>query len=190
MKTKSCQRLLTLIGIVFLLTTCKDAPKPDITGEFTDGNGGTAVSETRLERNITNTSGDVIATYQYDATYFIEIYSATSNADSTLLALTDIGGEGLSLVTSRIYGRPDTACRYLAALMARDENFEIDLTGERENAGGIEFYQVELHNGSVYRGLYCAELKNNTGVAISVQATSWAMLAYKQIYFILNSATL
>lgn len=189
MKTKSCRQLL-LLGLLFLLTSCKEAPEPDISGEFGNGNGGTAVGTTQAERNITKTSGEVIATYKYDATYFLEIYSAASSADNSFLVLTDIGAEGLTIAFSRIYGRPDTACRYLAALLARDEEFEIDLVGERENTQGIEFYQVEVHKGADYRGMYCAELKDEVGVAMTVQATSKAMLAYQQTYSVLNSFTL
>ncbi|MFH2130890.1 MAG: hypothetical protein ABIK68_11015 [bacterium] len=190
MNPKNCRHLLILFGTLFLLTTCKEAPEPDITGQFGSGSGGTTVSGAQNRRNITKTSGEVIATYAYDAAYFVEIYSAAVSTDPIFLALADIQGEGLSLVISRIYGRPDTACRYVAALLARDEGFEIDLTGERENTLGIAFYQVEVHKGSDYRGLFCAELKDDIGVSLAVRATARAMLASEQIYFILNSLTL
>jgi len=185
MNTITCRRLLTLFGIVFLLTTCQETPETDLTGEFGNGTGGTTVSETQALTEITNTSSGVIATYKYDT----EFFDAFSGDDPVFQLLSDKGGEGISLLTARIFGRPDTACRYVAAVMARDEDFEIDLTGERENAQGIEFYQVELHQGSIYRGLYCADLKDNFGISVSVQATSKAMLSYEQIYFILNSIT-
>ncbi len=186
MKTISCRHLLILLGIVFLLAACKEAPEPDLTGEFGNGSDGTAVSGTPSLAEITDTGSGVIATYKYDPIFF----TAFPGVDPIFLILTDNGGEGISVVTSRIYGRPDTACRYLAALMARDEDFEIDLTGDRENAQGIEFYQVEVHKGSIYRGLFCADLKNNIGVSITVQGTSKTMLSYEQIYYILNSVTI
>lgn len=189
MKTISCRRLFTLVGIVFLLAACKDAPEPDLTGEFGTGSGGAAVSGIQSQKNITGTSGEIIATYKYDATFFTEIPNTVLDPDATFLILADTGNTGLSVVTARIFGRPDTACRYLAALMARDEDFEIDLTGERKNAQSIDFYQVEVHKGSTYRGLFCADLKGNIGVSITVQGTSKAMLSYEQIYFILNSVT-
>jgi hypothetical protein len=185
MKIITSRRLLTLFGIVFLLTACQEEPEADLTGEFGNGSGGTAVSETQALAEITNKSGDVIATYKYDTDFF----DAFPGDDPVFQLLSDTGDEGIFLLIARIFGRPDTACRYMAAVMARDENYEIDLTGERENAQAIEIYQVELHQGSIHRGLFCADLIDNIGISISVQSTSKAILSYEQIYFILNSIT-
>ncbi|MCP4754593.1 MAG: hypothetical protein GY866_27230 [Proteobacteria bacterium] len=188
MKLRSVILLFAVFGLV--LFSCQEVPDEDLEGALGVGVGGPTVGAGLVAKNLTKSNGEVIATYRYDGAYFLEMYGASSSADTVFQSLVDFQGDGIQLSLLRSVGRPDTACRYQAALLARDEDFEIDLTGDRENTNGIDVYQVEIHKASDFRGFFCSELKDGIGVLVAVQASSKDALGYEQIYFVLNSIEL
>ena len=187
--TRLLQFTVTLLCFL-LLVACSDVPEEETASAMGNGSGGRSTGLNLVTRDITKVSGEVIATYQYDGDVFTEIFSAASTAETIFLILTDITGSDISITSARIIGRPDTACRYQAAVLARDQNFEIEDTTLKTNASGIEFYHVSIRKSADYRDLYCASLSDQIGVSFTITASSAEFLRYQQVYFLLNSVVL
>ena len=189
MKIENMFKLTPLwVIICFLLFSCAPPPEDELEGALGPGSGGDMVGTNLVSKDVTKADATVIGTLNYDGDYFTEIPSTDPSADSPLLySLVGTTQTSLSLVFIRILGRPDTACRYQAALLARDEEYTIDESGLRTNDDDLEIYQVNVHKGSTYKSFFCTELKNNNGLSITITGASKAETSYLQVYAILNS---
>ena len=107
-------------------------------------------------------------------------------ADEILYVYEDTA-ETVLVIVSRISGRPDTPCRFSAALLARDEGFAILASGDVINAAGLAFHQVNLARGDVFQRFHCTELRSNVGIQISSRSTGGDKLDFEQLHFLLNS---
>lgn len=176
---------LVLASTLFLgLAGCGAEEEPELSGRFGDGSVGTAVDVDAVETaSIRTSSGTAIGSYAYDANYF----SDETDEDSEAAVLLVSESDGLVVRGSTISGRPDTPCRFSAAVMARDDDFDIRDAGERSNSQGLDFYQVNLKRGSTYRSVYCATLQGDLGVFLLAEAEGGSLLKSRQLRYVLNS---
>jgi hypothetical protein len=93
----------------------------------------------------------------------------------------------LQILITHISGRPDTPCRFNAAVLARDSGFEIGDTGFRSNALGQRLYQVNLQQPGAYVTLFCANLLDNAGSQFSIFADAPDKVSWLQVYAVINS---
>ena len=170
------------------------------------GNGGPAVG-TATQATLRDTDGHKLGTIEYDAAYFVNttaigtpaapgpndpilpdypIDSATPPAFTMGVVGND--AEGLHMFLVLIAGRPDTPCRFQAALAARDQGFTIWGDGaDVLNGHGLEFHEVVISRGKLYVRLDCALLSNNLGIEVITQSTPAGRLGSRQVHFVLNS---
>ncbi len=146
--------IITLICLCISFSCSDLSEEEESASVLGDGSGGTATGSNLVAHNITKATGGIIANYQYDGDVFVELYSGTSSADTVFQILSDITSSGISITISRIIGRSDTACRYQAAVLARDLDFDIEDTALKTNKNGIEFYLVQVQKADDYRNLY------------------------------------
>lgn len=184
------QYLFLLICCVTLFACSDIAEEEETASLLGNGSGGVAVSANLITRDITKSSGELIGTYQYDGDVFLEVFSAASSAETVFLILSDITGSTITVTAGRIIGRPDTACRYQAAVMARDLDYEIEDTALKKNAEDIEFYKVSVSKSGAYVDLYCATLSDQIGVSFIVSSSSVEAPQFQQVFSLLNSVTL
>ncbi|HEX9843679.1 MAG TPA: hypothetical protein VGC20_13055, partial [bacterium] len=84
--------------------------------------------------------------------------------------------------------RPDTPCRFHAALLARDEGFTISGDGEdRVNDRGVVFHEVVLVKGAQLLRLDCAQLTGIFGVEMFGDSLVSGGLDTQQVHAVLNS---
>jgi hypothetical protein len=182
--------LIALTGWL-LLTSCADpVDETESAVAIDDGAGGIAAGSNLSTQELTKATGEVIATFQYDADVFVPLQVAASSEESLRWVLGDLSGSGLTVAITRIAGRSDTACRYQAAVLARDHEFEIDDPGWKINANDIRYYWVRVQRPADDRDLYCAELVDRIGFAIIVSGQQPLSLNYRQVHFLLNSLAL
>jgi hypothetical protein len=101
----------------------------------------------------------------------------------------DISGDEVVMIMTRIIGRPDTPCRFQAALLARDHGYEIDKSGDRKNDNGLELHQVNLKNDKIpeHQRFYCFQLKKPFGIQINVFTVDEEHQDWRQVFHLLNS---
>jgi hypothetical protein len=170
-----------LLALAVLAAAGCSPEEDEWSGPFGPGYGGPAVALPATGYPLTNADGVKLGRLEADATYF-----AVAPLPGTLLALQNPSGELVLLVTE-IFGRPDTPCRYTAALLARDEGYTILASGDRVNDNGLEFHQVDLAKGATYLGLYCTTLRGNAGIQIGGESRNGNRLRNRQVHFVLNS---
>ena len=186
---RNLSTVCALLAALGALSACgSDKQKDKLAGLIGPGAGGTAASPpvgTPQSPNIARPDGTVIGQYTYQDGFF-----SLNTSDSTLIGLLNAtpGGEpSLIILISHISGRPDTPCRFNAALLARDAGLDIGDTGFRRNDEGQELYQVNLSGHGQYVQLFCADLRGNTGAQFSVHADAPDKVSWLQVYAVLNS---
>jgi hypothetical protein len=129
-----------------------------------------------------------VGTLEYDNGYFT-LDPPPPGADATVVGvLTFVGPGTLSLRIGGIFGRPDTPCRFHAALLARDEGFTISGDGEdRVNDRGVVFHEVVLVKGAQLLRLDCAQLTGIFGVEMFGDSLVSGGLDTQQVHAVLNS---
>lgn len=153
-----------------------------------DGTGGQAVnSSTTATASIPDLVGGTQGQLSYDASYFVYQAQTPSETDPRAgLLVTAAGDLGLQLTI--IFGRPDTPCRYQAALAARDDGFAIQGDGaDRVNTHQVQFHEVLLRKGVQYWRLDCADLQGNVGVQVQTVSTPTDERDLQQVAYVLNS---
>lgn len=166
-----------------LLPGCAMEPEDELSGPFGPGAGGPAVPQGAVRTvALTTAGGAPMGSLQYDDGYF-----AAAPVPETLVVLDSGAPDAVTLAVTRITGRPDTPCRFSAALLARDEGYTILASGDRTNANGLEFHQVNLVRGSTYQRFYCTGLRSDAGIQISGRSLGGNRLGTLQVHFVLNS---
>jgi hypothetical protein len=144
---------------------------------------------------LTSPNGAGVGSFQYDpyvsgspATGFF-ILSADPPGSTVIGTLTDGStfASGIAIELAHISGRPDTPCRFTAAVLARDAGYDLGDTGFRKNALGQELYQVNISKPGSYLSLFCAELSNHAGTQFTVSADAPDKLSWFEVYGVLNS---
>ena len=173
---------LAMLGLLLLLASC--APPSDIqelSGPFGPGSGGPTVNTGALVTQPITSGGLPLGSLDYDSTYFTPI---PTGSEVVMLA----GGAGaVMLSVAPISGRPDTPCRFQAALLARDHGYAILAAGDRTNAQGLDFHEVDLGPGADFQRFYCTELRSNLGVLINGISKPTNALGIEQVHLVLNS---
>lgn len=170
--------LLALGGI----SACgSDTQKDTLSGYLGPGSGGPGVGPLTAA-DLTKPDGSVIGSMGYDATFFIP-----SGPTATLQGALVSPAYGVSIGLSHISGRPDTPCRFSAAVLARDGGYELGDTGFRKNAYGQELYEVDLSLPGRYQRLFCAQLRDNVGTQFWVVADAPDKVDWMQVHATLNS---
>lgn len=171
-----------LLAAVLIGAGCAPEKKDELSGPFGPGAGGPAVPQGAVQTlPITTGDGTPIGSLQYDDGYF-----AQTPVTGMLYVLTN-ATDNVSLAIGRITGRPDTPCRYDAAIQARDDGYTILASGDRTNANGLEFHQVNLVKGAIEQRFYCTELYNHVGIQIDGISLTAGALDWEQVHFVLNS---
>lgn len=168
--------LLLALG---LLSACgSDKQKDSLDGPIGPGAGGPAVGP-GTPATLTKPDGTVIGGLAYDGVYFTPLPPPPG-------ALTN-SSDGIAIFMTNISGRPDTPCRFNAAVLARDAGYEIGDTGFRTNALGQELYQVNLSSPGSWVRLFCANLRDNAGMQFAISANAPDKVSWRQVYYVMNS---
>lgn len=178
---------LVLAGV--FLTACGEdddaPPRP-----FGPGSGGPPLANPIQSRELLDTGGRAFGSVQYhnSTNNFTPVvaFHQPSESDATMALLA--ASDGVQLGFSLISGRPDTPCRFTAALLARDEGYAILGDGaDRINDAGVVFHEVWLVRGSEWVRLACAQLDGLRGVQVLAQSPAGNRLETLQVHFVLNS---
>lgn len=172
--------LLLALGLV---SACgSDKQKDSLDGPIGPGAGGPAVGP-GTPATLTKPDGTVIGGLSFDTTYFASVPPPPVPPG----VLTSIPPDGIAILLTNISGRPDTPCRFNAAVLARDAGYEIGDTGFRTNALGQELYQVNLSSPGSWVRLFCANLRDNAGMQFAISANAPDKVSWLQVYFVMNS---
>ncbi|HEX7929238.1 MAG TPA: hypothetical protein VF678_16705 [bacterium] len=176
-----------LLVAVLLLSACGEEQKEEgLHGHFGPGQGTPPAGPAFTTIDITKESGSVVGKVDYDATFFATTIPPAASEEFGTLA--DNATPPTIVVTLiRITGREDTPCRFQAAVLARDQDYDILESGARENSHSLDFYQVNLKKGSQHLSLFCATLGDDVGTAIQVTTQSAALIKSSQVNYILNT---
>ena len=174
---------VALWGALLLGACGQPAEIQELQGPIGPGSGGTPVNPATVVVQPLASGTLPLGTLEYDSSYF-----TLTPLEGDTFMLSTATGETTLLVTP-ITGRPDTPCRYQAALLARDQGYEIQAAGDRTNSTGLDFHQVNLGPGGDYQRLYCTSLRNNVGVLLNASGATPSPLADVQMHFVLNSVT-
>jgi hypothetical protein len=174
---------LVLALAVLLAAGCGKAKKDELSGPFGPGVGGPA-DGTATPLALTKLDGSVLGAMDYWLPNFDVIPNPTPG--ELPLGFQE-SSNGILMGLELIVGRIDTPCRYGAALLARDEGFNIQASGHRSNDQGLEFYQVNVSRGGEAVSFYCTSLRDSVGIMITGHATAPDRLTYREVHFILNS---
>jgi hypothetical protein len=185
---------------------CSEAGEGGLHGKLGTGSGGPDIDRNQLvSHDWTDPEGKAIGSFNYDASQFLHYHPDPKDDSLHVVAnvpvevlLADIADDGLIndiaadevlMVMTRIIGRPDTPCRFQAALLARDEGYEIQDSGDRKNAKNLELHQVNLKNEKigVHQRFYCWQLKDPFGVQINVFTADDEHQDWRQVFHVLNS---
>ena len=179
--------VVALPAVLLALGGCGGPQEQDeLKGPFGTGSVGPAVVPGAIVTvPFTTSEGRAYGQGNFDGAYFLP--TAAPDPTAGFFGALANAGDGIALSVVRIVGRPDTPCRYRAALMARDEGFDIDASGDRTNAAGIDFHQVNLQGNGQFVSLYCAKLAENAGVQVAAVNGHVAFRDSIQLAFVLNS---
>jgi hypothetical protein len=174
------------VGLLLALGGCGTATKDELEGAIGAGSTGPDVNTATVQTvSLTDGVGRPVGTLDYDGSYFTPVYTG---AEGEALQFAFANQTDLILFSAtRIVGRPDTPCRFSGALLARDENYEIQASGERTNDQGLKVYQVSLEQGPLRRNFYCATLRDNLGAELEVAAATPEGQQSIQIHYVLNT---
>ena len=180
--------LLCLAAVVFLATCQPDEEGAELSGPIGPGSGGPPVEEASVVTDpITAADGATLGSLSFDSGYFTKLFSG-GEADEIHYIYAD-SSESLAVTVLRISGRPDTPCRFSAALLARDEGYSIQASGDVSNEQNLEFHQVNLAVGDTLQRFYCTELQPNVGIQINTTSLGGDQLDYEQVHHLLNSVS-
>jgi len=168
-----------------LLVACGQDPKPELSGHFGPGSGGPAVTGPFVTLPVTKASGVVVGYADYDSANLIALGPASSSEFDNLVD--NPAAPTMAIALTRITGRPDTPCRFQAAILARDSGYDISKSGDRKNSQGLDFYEVDLKNGAVHLSLFCVSLRDEVGTAVQVITGDAGLIHSEQVHYILNS---
>ena len=158
----------------------------ELSGEIGPGSGGEPVDSGALRTDpILTPAGVFLGTLEFDTGYWTRTFFEGSAG--ALLFTYENEDDGILIAVLLINGRPDTPCRFDAALLARDEGFSVLASGDVFNGAGLKFHQVNLSTESVAQRYFCVELQENVGVEISVTASPADNVTFEQVHFLLNS---
>ena len=182
-------RALLCLAAVALLSACQiDEEGADLSGPIGPGSGGPPVDETRvLTDPITAPDGSTLGSLSHDSGYLTRAFSGSAT-DETHYIYVD-ASQSVAVTVTRISGRPDTPCRFSAALLARDEGYAILASGDVANDQNLEFHQVNLVQGDTFQRFHCTELQSNVGIQISTTSLGGDQLDYEQLHYLLNSVS-
>jgi len=208
MKITLCSRFwfrLATAGIVSL-AACAQPEEEQLHGKIGKGSGGPEIDETRLvPHSWTGPKGNKIGTFSYDESVFLHYHPDPDNdalhivanvTPDVLLAdladddiINNISAGEVLMIMTRTAGRPDTPCRFQAALLARDQQYEILASGDRKNSGELELHQVNLSNKklSASQRFYCFLLKDPYGVQINIITADEEHQDWREVLRVLNS---
>lgn len=172
--------------LLLALAGCGENPKPELSGHFGPGSGGPVVTGPILTVPITKSSGTVVGYADYDSSFFDVALGATSSSEFENLT-DDPVAPTIGVTLSRITGRPDTPCRYQAAILARDDGYDIGKSGDRENDRNLDFYEVDLKKGAVHVSLFCVTLGDQVGTAVQVLTSDATLIHSLQVHYLLNT---
>jgi len=179
-------RLLLALGVSLgLLCACRgDVQKDQLSGWIGPGAGGSPLAGAPTAQPIVRPDGTTIGTFSY---YAFFAFATPDPTQIGVLTATAPGSGFLQILITHISGRPDTPCRFNAAVLARDNGFEIGDTGFRSNALGLRLYQVNLRQPGAYVTLFCVNLRDNTGAQFSILADAPDKVSWLQAYAVINS---
>ncbi|MCH7478241.1 MAG: hypothetical protein IIA14_09070 [SAR324 cluster bacterium] len=174
-----------------LLTGCGKEEDSELPETFGPGSGGPqANSAAGVTFEFTNAAGTPIGAMTYDGSFFADVTATLPTTNGLFLVLSTppaLTGAGLTLRFLRFTGRADTACRFRAAVLARDQGYTILQSGDRLNSRGLEFHQVDLARGGAGLSLFCVSLRERVGLMVRGEAPSPATLGNLQVHAVLNS---
>lgn len=182
--------LCALALLALLAGACEaDEEGDELSGAIGPGFGGPAVPQGVIQIDNLDTPQPVtIGTISFDDGYLMRVFTG-GPADEVHYIYMDIADPALEIVILRITGRAETPCRFAAAILARDEGFTIQASGDVTNAQGLIFHQVNLARGDTFQRFYCTELRPNVGIMISAESRLGNKLDFEQMHFLLNSVT-
>lgn len=172
-----------LLSMLFMLSACGQEEEAELAGPFGPGTGGALGTPITPPYDLYDSTGVQMGQLVYDSNF------TPSDPSAPPPPMNMFTGVYLSFTVMPIVGRADTSCRYFAALLARDDGYDITISGERTNSIGLAFYQVNLEKGAERRNLYCATLKNNSGTMINAFSSVAGALNYVQMHAVLNSVS-
>ena len=205
---RAAVREIAAIVLLLLLSAVATGCGPqeeELSGRIGAGSGGPAVTGPFELHTLQSGDGTTIGEFGYDSPGFFLLDNhpipempelhlvATITPAAFLIDLADDGNINslasgdVVIVATRISGRPDTPCRYQAAVQARDEGYKIMASGDVKNANGVEFHQVNLRKGALRQRFYCADLRLNSGVMFNIFTPSSAEQDFLQTHYVLNS---
>jgi hypothetical protein len=184
LRPRARRRLLPLLLALALGgAACQEEKKPELSGHFGPGSGGPALSGATATVPLTKADGQVVGYADYDPLLFVPLGAL---APGQIENLADVPNT-LAIGITRISGRPDTPCRFQAALLARDQDFDILESGDRKNDQNLDFHQVNLKKGNARLSLFCAALHSNVGVLLQVLTDSPGKIDWVEVHAVLNS---
>ncbi len=175
--------LALALAVGLAAAACQPDPKPELKGHLGPGSGGPAIVGPPATIDIAKANGEVVGYADYDAANLLPLGPA---APDHFESLVDATGTVL-LQLMRISGRADTPCRFQAALLARDQGFDIQKSGERKNDQDLDFAQVNLEKDGVWLSLFCTTLRSEIGVLVQVVADSAEKIDWVQVHYVLNT---
>ena len=189
-----------LILVLGTIGACgNDKQKDQLDGNIGPGAGQptpTPATGTSQSQDIVRPDGTAIGQFTFDLAnydlsnqYLNGFFTFTTPDPTQIGVLTAVapGAPDLAIQITHISGRPDTPCRFDAAVLARDGGFTIGDTGMRSNALGQQLYQVNLSGNGQYAQLFCANLTGNSGAQFSIIADAPNKVTWLQVYAVLNS---
>jgi hypothetical protein len=193
-------------GCLGFLGACAEPAIEELSGPIGAGEGGPAVNlSVTLSHPLTDPGGGTIGELSYDGSAFLHYHPDPASDGLHVLAnippeqlLADLADDGelnrlsadnIVIVLTRIVGRPDTPCRFQAALLARDRGYEILAAGDRRNDQGLGLHQVNLvrAHDSVAQRFYCAQLRDPFGIQINVFTADEAHQVWQILHHVLNT---
>lgn len=177
------------LAMLLLLAACQnDEEGGELSGPIGPGGGGPAVVGASVVTDpLSASDGTSLGSLSFDSAYLTREFTG-GTADETHYIYAD-STQTTAVAVLRISGRPDSPCRFSAALLARDERYAILASGDVFNDQGLEFHQVNLALGDTYARFYCTELAQNLGVQIGTASTGGNLLEFEQVHFLLNSVS-
>jgi len=170
-----------LLALGFLSACGSDKQKDNLEGPIGPGAGGPPIA-TPLPQQLNKPDNSILGTMSYDTVFFTPSVTAPTPPDS----LTGVGN-GVAITLTHISGRPDTPCRFNAAVLARDQGYDIGDTGFRSNASGQELYQVNVSKAGSWVRLFCVNLRDNAGMQFAVSSDAPDKVGWVQVHYVLNS---
>ena len=202
MNARHIRPVLALLAMLAALCACGgDIPKDKLSGAIGPGSGGPLPTLGSLTASpIDKPDGTLIGGFSYDSGFFLYCTppfpagpcNALPAPDPTEIGvLVDINPPAvppqIEIAMTHISGRPDTPCRFDAAVLARDSGYGIGDTGFRSNDLDQRLYQVNLSSPGAYAELFCANLSQDTGAQFSILADSADKVSWLEVYAVLNS---